>query len=120
MRTHSVQKACTLRQPLTQQQVHDGGSRYGLALVGDGRSEYREVREVAWLVEDWRDEFNQRRVSWRTLVAALAGDAQMRDLEIVDDLYSSKEDYRLSAEWRLMFVLNHLQGSGLAIVRTPS
>lgn len=108
------------RDRLTHQQVHDHASRYGLAIVGDGRSSHREVREVAWLVEDWRDDFAENQVSWRTLVVALAGEAQMRDLEVLDDLYTAKDDYRYAAEWRLTFVLNNLDGSGLGIVRMPS
>lgn len=120
MRTYSVQNPCAAGQAVTQEQVHDHGSQFGLTAVGEGRSEHCEVREVAWLVEDWRDLFNQRCVSWRTLVTALAGDAQIRDMDVLDDLYSSKEDYRYAAEWRLMFVLNHLEGSGLRVVRMPS
>ncbi|EAP99436.1 hypothetical protein JNB_04670 [Janibacter sp. HTCC2649] len=120
MRTLSVQKACATEQPITRDHVHDLGSRYGLALAGGGRSPYREVREVAWLVEDQWNDFKERVVAWRTITVFLAGAAQMRDLEVLDDLYTSKDDYLYSAEWRLMFVLNHLEGSGLAIVRMPT
>lgn len=119
MRTTTV-RPCILPQPLTQSHVHEYAKTYGLVRVGDERSQYREVREVAWLVEDQWNDFKERVVSWRTLAVFLAGAARMRDLEVLDDLCTSKDDYHYAAEWRLMFVLNHLEGSGLAIVRMPS
>lgn len=119
MRATTLQRRSTTKH-ITQTHVHDLGSKYGLALVGDERSPFREVREVAWLVEDWKHLFNERAVSWRTLVVALAGDDALRDLELTEDVYMSKEHYEYAAEWQMSFVLNHLDGSGLSIVRMPT
>ena len=125
MRPATVQKTCTARQPLTQQQVHDHGSRYGLALVGDVRSQHREVRRAARLVKDLWDALDQRPVSWSNVVNELAIWQEAEDAFAMEDLgpiHIARRQgyYRISAEWRLMFVLNHLEGSGLAIVRMPS
>lgn len=100
--------------------VRDDDYAHGLRIVGSPTINDREVLQVRWLVEDWADLFNVRRVALATVVKALAGDDECRDLETLDHLYMTTSHYREAAEWQVAYVLRHLDGSGLAVVRLRS
>lgn len=116
-----LQKPLTPRGPVTYEHIRDHQAKYGLKSVGPRSTDDLLVRRVCFIIEDWDDCFDVRRVAWATVIKALASEAETRDLELLDGTrYMQPEDYRTAAEWRLMYVLNHLTGSGLKVVRMPS
>jgi len=116
-----MQKPLTPRCPVTVEHVRDHQGKYGLKSVGPRSTDDLMVRRVSFIIEDWNYCFDVRRVAWSTVITALASEAETRDLEMLDGTrYMKPEDYRTAAEWRLMYVLNHLTGSGLKVVRMPS
>lgn len=106
---------------MTVDHVRALSSRYGLTVVGPRRSKDPMVRRVVWIIEDLAEEpFNEPVVPWSSVLTFLAGEDGTAALTHACRDYTSKEGHREAAEWFLQYVLNHLDDSGLAVVRlTP-
>lgn len=115
-----MQKHCTARQPITVNHVERFATRYGLTRIGPRTTDDRMLRSLVWIVEDMADEpFNEPVVPWASLVTLLAGDHARGARELACRDYTSTADHRTVAQWFLAYCLNHLDGSGLAVVRLP-
>lgn len=109
----SLQSRCRPKRSVQVEHVHDLGRVYGLTLVGGCATDDPVLKQVRRLVKFWEWNLGEPAVSFRALVLALAADAQ----DDVRDLNLSLGAYEERAEWLLVYVLNHLQGSGLSVVR---
>lgn len=114
----SLQRLRTAKQPVTVNNVRALASRYGLTITGPRTSHDLMARRVAWIVEDLAEEpFNEPIVPWSTVLAFLASEDGTAATRLLEYDYTSPAAHREAAEWFLTYVLNHLDGSGLSVVR---